>query len=190
MTKSEKTKEKIISKTIELIKETNGNSENITIRKIAQQCEIGIGLINHYFINKDKLIECCIQRIINDIVVFFKPTINTNLSKRNRVHQTACKVYDFFMFNPSISKISIIGDLSNPMILDNTSKSQMGFINSLNKNSDDYQDKLTIMILVFMMQESFLRRNIIKEQLGCDLNIKEERDKFIKDFVDIIVKED
>ena len=46
--KSERTKEKIIQETIMLIKASNGDTESITIRKIAQNAGVGVGLINHY----------------------------------------------------------------------------------------------------------------------------------------------
>ena len=47
--KSKVTKEKIITQTIELIQESNGLTENITIRKIAEKANVSVGLINHYF---------------------------------------------------------------------------------------------------------------------------------------------
>jgi AcrR family transcriptional regulator len=65
--KSEKTKENIIANTIALIRETNGDTASISIRKIAERANVGTGLINHYFATKENLLEVCVQTIISEI---------------------------------------------------------------------------------------------------------------------------
>ena len=42
-------KEQIINAAIDLIKETNGSIDKITIRQIAKRAGVGVGLINYHF---------------------------------------------------------------------------------------------------------------------------------------------
>jgi AcrR family transcriptional regulator len=41
----------------------SGDIKKITIRRIAEEAGVGVGLINHYFETKDNLIEVCVQKI-------------------------------------------------------------------------------------------------------------------------------
>ena len=64
-------KETIIQTTIALIEEKGENLDTITIREISKRAGIGLGLVNYHFGNKEKLIELCVERIINRIVEQF-----------------------------------------------------------------------------------------------------------------------
>lgn len=61
-------KETIIQATMELIAEKGEHLNNITVREICKKSAVGLGLINYHFGNKEKLIELCIERVINGIV--------------------------------------------------------------------------------------------------------------------------
>lgn len=60
-------KEAIIRATIELIEENAGHLEEITVREICKRADVGLGLVNYHFKNKDKLIEQCVERMINGL---------------------------------------------------------------------------------------------------------------------------
>ena len=65
-------KEAIIQATIELIEENGEHLEEITVREICRRAGVGLGLVNYHFKNKDKLIEQCVERMINGFVERFQ----------------------------------------------------------------------------------------------------------------------
>ena len=50
-------KEAIIQATIALLRENGENLEAITVREICKSADVGLGLVNYHFGNKDNLIE-------------------------------------------------------------------------------------------------------------------------------------
>ena len=65
-------KEAIIQATIKLIEEKGEHLEEVTVREICKRAGVGLGLVNYHFGNKDKLIEQCIERMINGTVEHFQ----------------------------------------------------------------------------------------------------------------------
>lgn len=65
-------KEAIIQATIKLIEENGEHLEEVTVREICKRAGVGLGLVNYHFGNKDKLIEQCIERMINGTVDHFQ----------------------------------------------------------------------------------------------------------------------
>lgn len=182
MGKSENIKEKIINATIELLQKSDGNIENITIRNIAEIVGIGTGLINYHFGSKDKLIEVCVQRIIGNVITVFRPKIDEESDKICRLKEAAKQVIDFLMANPEISKVSIVGDMAMPMIMDNTMKAVMGFMGTL--NTEEKEMKSITYCFTLVLQGLFLRKDIAKSILSFDFNNKMERDAFIDFIID------
>lgn len=179
------TKKRILEETITLIKENDGDTSRITIRKIAERAEVGVGLINHYFESKDILIENCVQRIINGVIISFKPDIGENIDRLNRLKLVAKQVMDFLMENPQISRISILGDLINPKETDNTMGTVFGFAGGVDKKPSE-NDILDAFMLTAVLQESFLRRDILKKCMNVDFYDKSERDSYINKIIDKI----
>lgn len=185
MNKSELAKEKIISVTIDLIQEANGDVAKITTRTIAKKAGVGIGLVNYHFESKDKLIEICVQRIISNVIKTFKPEIKEEPNPINRLKKVAKLVVDFLIENPSVSKISILGDMDMPSMLDNTMKTVMGFSFSIGDCNISKEEKLMLLFsLTSILQAAFLRKDTSKESLGFDFNKKEEREVFIDFIID------
>ena len=65
-------KEAIIQETIKLIEEKGERLDEITVREICKRASVGLGLVNYHFGNKEKLIEQCIERMINGTVEHFQ----------------------------------------------------------------------------------------------------------------------
>ncbi|MDF2984657.1 MAG: regulatory protein TetR [Eubacterium sp.] len=178
MGKALQIKEKIIEATIKLLQQSSGNIENITIRGIAETVGVGTGLINYHFGSKEKLIEVCVQRIIGNVISVFNPRLHENLNETDKLKEVACQVMDFLISNPEISKISILGDMITPMIMDNTMRTVMGFCKVF--ISDGQDTKLLVYAFTLILQGAFLRKDITGESLGFDFNQKQDRDKFIQ----------
>lgn len=180
--KSEKTKEKIIAQATALIKEHNGDTEKVTVRRIAERCGVSAGLINHYFGSKDGLIERCVQRIIGGVIHSFRPGPCESESRAGILKHVAKQVADFLMDNPQISRISILGDLKQPREKDNTMGAVWGFAGCMPGRRPREEDILSAFLLTAVLQESFLRRDVLQANLGVDFYDKAQRDAYI-DFV-------
>lgn len=174
---------RIIEVTTRLIESGNGNTDSITIRQIAEQAGIGVGLINYHFKSKDELIEVCVQRIISNVIYSFQPEMGNELSPLEHLKTVAKQVVDFLTLNPYVSRISILGDFKNPAFKDNTMKTIQGFANSL-ENSNYSTDEKNMLLFGFtsVLQVAFLRKDISKDCFGVDFNRKVERDRYI-DFI-------
>jgi AcrR family transcriptional regulator len=185
MRKSDFVKETIMIETMDLIKKSSGNINEITTRQIAERAGVGVGLINYHFTSKDLLIEQCVQKIIKGVIEAFQPEISKDLSPVDRLKTIAKMVTDFLVENPSVSRISILGDYQNPKSLDNTMKTVNGFLGSFTDSDITNNEKrLLLFNLTCMIQAAFLRKDISKECLGFNFNNKKERDKYIDFLVD------
>ena len=182
MGKSEEVKEKIIETTIKMLEKSDGNIENITIRGIAETVGIGTGLINYHFGTKEKLIQICVKQIISNVITVFRPQIHQDLDETGRIKETAKQVMDFLVTNPEISKISILGDMVNPMIMDNTMKTVTGFLTVINPGKENA--KRVTYCFTLILQGLFLRKDTTKGTIGLDFNHKAERDTFIDFIID------
>ncbi len=182
--KSDITKENIIRQTISLIQETDGSSEHITIRKIAGKMGVGVGLINHYFGSKDNLMEVCVQTIISEVIHAFQPRLCDGEDPVELTKCVAKQVMDFLMNNRQISKISILGDLKQPKLLDNTMKTVLGFGSRLSGGHITERHKTAAFMITAVLQEAFLRKDLMKDSFGIDFYDKGDRDRFIDSIVE------
>ncbi len=170
-------KEKIIATTINLIKESDGFIENITMRKIAENADVAVGLINYHFKSKENLIEICVERIIKDVMYVF--------SRENKepIASFTLGVFKFLLENSEISKISMLSDLSHPSIKNNSSISYRAILRSLPK--DDLSNIKAFMFLS-TLQSAFLTRKITKELLDLDLNNFDDYQHFFNLIIEIL----
>ena len=57
-------KESIIDATTELIRESNGNLDQVTIRNIAHRADVSIGLINYHFKSKKNSLKYALGALL------------------------------------------------------------------------------------------------------------------------------
>lgn len=184
MTDASGIKNKIINVTKELIKKGDGDINKITIRTIAEKADIGVGLINYHFKNKDNLIEICVQQMIGDVVDSFRPDIDSTADPVERLTSTVKQVMNFLFSNEAISRISILSDMRNPTDNDNSTKTMLGFFSNLNGSMNEDEGKKLIFALTAILQSIFLRRNASCDILGINVSNKKDRD----DFIELIIK--
>jgi len=183
MKESSNVKENIIKATTELIQESSGNVADITTRAIAKKANVGIGLINYHFQSKENLITICVQRIIETVVSSFSTAGKNHESDKDRLTDWAIQVFDFLFENNAISRISILGDLSDYSVDSNSVKSQKGFMLAINKDIKDSDKNIISFILTATMQIAFLSSKTSRELLGYDFNNRSERNSFITKLV-------
>lgn len=188
MEKTKNIKEHIMDVTTQLIQESDGDINQITIRRIAERAQVGLGLINYHFGSKDKLILECIQRIINNVVHCFTPEekVYGENDDKYRLANWAKQVYDFLFENRVISMMSILGDMQDYRTACNSVNTQIGLALALDNFTDNKQKRMLVFTLTSIMQVAFLLGEYSKEVIGYDLYKKEERDLFIDTVVEML----
>ena len=176
-------KEAIIQETIKLIEEKGERLDEITVREICKRASVGLGLVNYHFGNKEKLIEQCIERMINGTVKRFqnireKTDSFTSLEK---LEYLSNMTLDFLFEHYAVSKISILTDMQSPKEGDNTYRTYEAYLPivvACRPDLDEAAIKRKTLYLITVMQQMFLRYEIISQILGIDLRQKENRKNF------------
>lgn len=192
-------KEEIIKATIALIENSEGLVENITIRDISKKAGVAVGLINYHFGSKKKLIEICVQRIINHVMSTFsgadvgdenQNNIKQNITKSSKNKQSmaafTASVYSFLVDNPEISKISMLGDMTKPAVNSNSSVSYRAIYKALFYEDNQNIRKIKAFLLLSGIQSAFLNRGIINELMGFNMNNEEDYYKFFSIVTEIL----
>jgi hypothetical protein len=127
--------------------------------------------------------EVCVQTIISEVIHSFRPVCDSD----EPVERTKCvakQVMDFLMENSQISRVSILGDLKQPKAMDNTMKTVIGFGASLSGGQMTAGHTIDSFLITAALQEAFLRKDVLKENLGIDFYDKKQRDGFIDTIVE------
>lgn len=176
-------KEAIIQATIELIEENGEHLEEITVREICKRAGVGLGLVNYHFGNKDKLIELCVERMINGIVENFQHIREKTegLTPFEKLEYLGNMTLDFLFEHHVVSKISVLTDMQTPKDNDNTNRTYTAYlplVAACRPDLDEAAIKRKTLYLITVMQQMFLRYEIISQTLGIDLRQKENRKNF------------
>lgn len=175
-------KEAIIQATIKLIEEKGEHLEEVTVREICKRAGVGLGLVNYHFGNKDKLIEQCIERMINRTVEHFQNIREkTDVITFEKLEYLGNMTLDFLFEYYAISKISVLTDMQSPKENDNTYRTYAAYLPLVAACCPDLDEaaiKRKTLYLITVMQQMFLRYEIISQILGIDLRQKENRKNF------------
>lgn len=176
-------REAIIQTTIALIEERGERLNTITVREISRSAGVGLGLVNYYFENKDKLIAVCVERIVNGIVDRFTAIREqTNgLSPVEKLDRLGNMTLDFLFEHRAVSKISMLSDMQSPAENDNTQKTYSAYlplVSACRPDWDEEKVKRKTFCLITAMQQAFLRSDVILISQGVDLRDKTERRRF------------
>lgn len=176
-------KEAIIQATIELIEKNSEHLEEITVREICKSAGVGLGLVNYHFGNKDRLIGQCVERIINGIVEQFQNIREKTegLTPFAKLEYLGNMTLDFLFEHYAVSRISILTDMQAPKENDNTHRTYTAYLPLVAACRPDW-DESTVerktFCLITVMQQMFLRHEIISQMLGVDLGKRENRKTF------------
>ena len=176
-------KEAIVQATIELIEEKGEHLDEITVREICKRAGVGLGLVNYHFGNKDILIEQCIERMINGIVEQFQniQEKTEGFTPFEKLEYLGNMTLDFLFEHYAISKISVLTDMQSPKEIDNTNRTYAAYlplIAACRPDLDEAAIRRKTLYLITIMQQMFLRYEIISQILGIDLRQKETRENF------------
>ncbi len=181
-------KQAIIQATVALIEEKGENIDAITVREICKRADVGLGLVNYYFENKDRLIDICVEKMINGIVDKFTEIREqtkdcTPYEKLDRLgNMTLTFLFDHY----AVSKISMMTDMRTPKENDNTHRTYLAFLPLVAACRPDFDgDKIKRVTncLITAMQQAFLRHEIILLTQGVDLRNAEERKTYHRQMI-------
>ena len=176
-------KEAILEATIALINEKEDRMEEITMREIAQRAGVGLGLINYHFENKERLIEACVERIINGIVEKFRGIGDQTEGRTpfEKLDYLGNMTLTFLFEHQAVSKISILSDMRVPQEADNTQRTIQAFLPLVAQCRPDWDEERARQMtfyLISCMQLAFLRHEILRKTQGIDLKDPRERKAF------------
>lgn len=173
-------KETIIRTTIALIEEKGEDLDEITVREISKRAGVGLGLVNYHFGNKNKLIELCVERIINGIVEQFRNVREKTkgLTPFEKLERLGNVTFDFLFEHRAMSRISVLTDMKDPKPDDNTHRTYAAYLPLVAACRPDWDErtvKRKTFCLITVMQQAFLRSEMTSAMLDVDLNQKENR---------------
>ena len=173
-------KEAIIQATVELIEEKGEGLKEITVREICKRAGVGLGLVNYHFGNKDKLIEQCVERIINGTVERFQDIREKTegLAPFEKLEYLGNMTLDFLFGHDIVAGISVLTDMRTPKEGDNTHRTYAAYLPLVAACRPDFDEatvKRKTFCLISVMQQLFLRREAVSRTLGVDLGKKENR---------------
>ncbi len=173
-------KEAILQATMKLIEEKGEHLEEITVREICKRAGVGLGLVNYHFGNKDQLIEQCVERMINGIVEQFQNIRERTetLAPFEKLEYLGNMTLDFLFAHDAVSKISVLTDMQTPKEGDNTYRTYAAYLPLVAACRSDWDEstvKRKTFCLITVMQQMFLRQEIISQMLGVDLRKREDR---------------
>ncbi len=173
-------KDAIIQAATELIKERGENIDSITVREICKRAKVGIGLVNYYFENKDKLIDLCVEKIINGIVEQFAVIREQtkDCTPYEKLERLGNMTLSFLFDHYAVAKVSIMTDMRTPKENDNTHRTYLAYlplVSACRPEWDSDRVKRATYCLITTMQQAFLRHEIVRLTQGVDLTNAEER---------------
>lgn len=184
--KKEETKKRIIEATSDLLDSVE-NPEDITIRQIAEEAGIGVGLINYHFASKEKL--------MNEVISIKMQSMAGTLEKLEEYKGDPIKylkgmlinMSDVAVKNRSLSKMSIEYDL-----LKGDFKICLYLLPILREIFKDNKSETNLQLIAFQIivatQSVFLREEAFHMLTGINIEVKAERDCLIDSIVDNLIK--
>ena len=173
-------KEAIIQATTKLIEEKGEHIEEITVREICKRAGVGLGLVNYHFGNKDKLIEQCVERMINGTVERFQniQEKTEGLTSFEKLEYLGNMTLDFLFEHYAVSKISVLTDMQTPKDNDNTNRTYTAYlplVAACRPDLDESSIRRKTFCLITVMQQMFLRYDTVSKLIDIDLTKKENR---------------
>jgi len=177
---------KIINATKSIL-EATGDVANITVRQIAEQAEVGNGLINYHFKSKDNLLSIAIGDIMEHTIIKFmdddaythtKPNIKLRLLLKKLCESAGNdKKLVRFMMLREITE----GHMQAPLYLVPILKEIFG------GQKDDMELRIIALQIIQPIQLSGLNPAAFHMYSGIDISNPEQRDRFIDKLIDNMI---
>lgn len=180
MSDEKQTRERIIEVATALIRQY-GDAEHVTMRDIAANAGVGVGLINYHFQTKEKLLTLCIQRIITRIIGGFDALYRSvdKLPPLEKLKFLARENASFLSGYPGLSRASIVSDMQNPSGDDNTAQTMAAYMPVLLEvcpGASATETTRKLHAFISAVQTAFLRKEVVRSATGFNFDDKASRD--------------
>ncbi|MDE5756426.1 MAG: TetR/AcrR family transcriptional regulator [Clostridia bacterium] len=187
------TKDAIIDEAIAILEEKGDDPQKLTIRELAGRLGIGVGLVNYHFGSKEVLVNRCVKKMIMAIVEEFHK-VRTSLAymkPKEKLNYLCLMTFDYLYTKPNVSKVALIYDLGNTSNDDTTSELIDAYIPIVKDCKPSYDDQKAYLIasrVIYIIEQSFLRTDVIRLRSGVDLNNSEERKEYLENLLKDMIK--
>lgn len=173
-------KEAMIQATIALIEEKGEDLREITVREICKRANVGLGLVNYHFGNKDQLISLCVERIVNGVVERFQNIREETegFTPFEKLEHLGNMTLNFLFEHYAVSRISVLTDMQSPKPNDNTHRTYAAYLPLVAACRPDWEEETVrrkTFCLISIMQQTFLRYETVSAMIDMDLSQKENR---------------
>ncbi len=176
-------RERILRAATALIEEKGEQVDEITVREICKRADVGLGLVNYHFGSKEKLIEMCVERMVNGIVDRFRAIEEKTggPGPLEKLDYLGNMTWTFLFEHYAVSRISILSDMNAPKEDDNTHRTYSAYlplVSACLPDEDEVSVKRKTFCLISTMQQLFLRHKVLLQMYGIDLTNSEQRQVF------------
>lgn len=190
-------KQNIMKAAVGLIEQKNGRIEDVTVRDIAAEAGVGVGLINYHFGSKDELLRQCADAVVAQELGYFRKTVERlrELAPLERLRMMAKRSCDYMAEHPELTRLSLLTDLRRGSFVgDNTDHLMDAFLPLVAEADGTAQTDRAVEfkthILVHALQAGMLRSASVQARIRLDFYEKEDRDRFVDLTIDQLFQED
>lgn len=176
-------KEAIVQAATALMEEKENHLDEITVREICKRAGVGLGMVNYHFGSKENLVGLCVERKINAVIGQFRKMQEEtdDLAPLEKLELLGNMTLNFLFGHGSISKISVLADMQSPGIGDNTHRTYQAYLPLVAACRPDWEEETVrrkTFCLITIMQQAFLRQEVVSQMLGVDLGTETGRRAF------------
>lgn len=190
-------KQKIMDAAVRLIGQKGRRLEDITVRDIAAEADVGIGLINYHYGTKDELLRLCAEQAVASELDRFRMAADSlgEMKPLERLRIMSKRVCDYLAEHPELTRLTMLTDLRRGSFEgDNTDRLMDAFLPLIaaarGVEENERPAEFSTHILVHALQAGILRSSSIETRIGLDFYAKEDRDRFVDLTIDQIFGEE
>ncbi|HDX7084515.1 TPA: TetR/AcrR family transcriptional regulator [Clostridioides difficile] len=181
-------RERIIEVTLNLLNEVD-DIEEITVRKIAERANVGVGLINYHFKTKDNLLSTAIGDVMSNIIAELYDDSVYTIRPIEDLKNLLKKLYD-----TGLHYEKVLSFVLNQCIANGDMQAELDIVPMFRKIFGNKKDEMSLRIIalqiILPIQISALSTESFQLYSGINIKNKYERDKFIDILIENIIGED
>lgn len=177
-----------IIKAVTEIFDEDGDIGKITVRKVAERANVGVGLINYHFKTKDDLLGIAIGDLMVKMASGFVTPGNSDLEPIPKLKKMLKELYGFAEKYEKLLQFTIThgllnGDLKAPLFLVPVLREIFG------GRKDEINLRIIALQIILPIQVTSLCPPAFLFYSGIDLRNESQRNNFIDTLVDNLVKQ-
>ena len=120
---------------------------------------------------------------VRQSLAFMKP--------KEKLNYLCLMTFDYLYTKPNVSKVALIYDLGNTSQDDTTSELIDAYIPIVRDCKPSYDEEKAYLIasrVIYIIEQSFLRTDVIKQRSGVDLTVAEQRKEYLESLLKDMIK--